>query len=560
MKKILSIIAVATTLLFSNCKNDLLELDPLDRLTDVVVWSDANLVKLYVNSVYNSYSHGFNRYMWSRYSDECYGENAILQGTYTADNISGYSAANQGYLNFWNQGYTYIRKCNLFLENVDKTTFTAAEKTQYTGEVKFVRAFVYANLIWRYGGVPIVTKSYALGDPTTFTRESYDNCVKFIIDELDAVMPSLPDKYAITNANFGRATKHACMALKSRALLYAASELNNPSNDKTKWQKAADAAKAVIDLKAYTMFPDYRNSFQSVNTEMIFARTFNSATGHQATFINTPRFFGGYGGWGGRNCPSVNLVNDFEMNNGMPAFNPDGTVNTASGYDPSNPHDNRDPRFYASILYNGATFQGHTFDYTLGAKGLDANGKPIASGTAGADNYKVSSDNSRTSYNLRKFIDEVVPVSNSTRYTQPWIYFRLGEMYLNFAEASFKLGNEADARTALNVIRKRAGMPDVPTDESGDALWRRIKNERRVELVFEGHRFYDVRRWKIAPTTEIKNIKGRDIYVLPDGKKVYVETDLIVRGAWTDKLYLLPIDRSEIQKNLGALIQNSGWE
>lgn len=565
MKKILYSIFVAA--IFWSC--DILDLSPSDKYDEDTVWGDANLVKAYENGLYNAVPNGFSTYMWARFCDESYGENTILQETYTADNISGYASGTSGYLDYWDYAYKYIRKCNVFFEKLDETPLTDAEKATLSGEVKFVRAFIYANLLWRYGstdngGVPLVKQSYELGDASTFTRSTYEESVTYIVTELDAAIALLPAQYATSNANFGRATQHACMALKSRVLLYAASPLNNPANDASKWQAAADASKAVLDLNAYTLTANYRDLFQAVSNELIFARVFTTASGHNATFINTPRYFGGYGGWGGRNCPTTNLVNDYEMNNGIAPFNEDGTVNAASGYSTSAPHANRDPRFYASILYNGAVFQGHTMDYALRASGFDANGKPVYSGKYGADNIKVSSDNSTTYYNIRKFMDESVAVSNSTKYTQPWPFFRLGEMYLNYAEAIFKVGgsaNEAQARWALNKLRARAGMPDVPDTETGDALWRRILNERRVETAFEGRRYYDVRRLKIAPTTETKPIGGREVYLMPDGTFYYKDFTALARPTtWDAKFYCLPIQRTEITKNLGTLKQNAGFE
>ena len=214
------------------------------------------------------------------------------------------------------------------------------------GEMKFLRAFIYFNLISRYGGVPIITESFKLDDDFSVSRNTYDECVDFICLELDETIKLLPNK----SETLGKISADAARALKSRVLLYAASSLNNPNHDLQKWQKASDAASELLDA-GYTLHDDYQNIFLENNDEIIFARYFSQSNFHRMTLFNGRN---GSNGWGG-NCPTENLVSAFEMLNGKMPFLDDGvTVNPESGYDPNNPYVDRDPRFYASILYDGA--------------------------------------------------------------------------------------------------------------------------------------------------------------------------------------------------------------
>ena len=562
-----NIIALLVLLLsLYSCNKDYLDITPLDRIVADQVWEDENLIQLYVNGLYDGIPHGFNNHLWSKYSDEAFGDNTWLTGTWNPDNITSYGAAS-GYIDYYARAYQYVRRCNLFFNKIENAPVSESLKTSLSAQVKFVRAFIYANLLWRYGGMPIVETVFSLGDEALFPRDSYQAVLEYIVKNLDEAIPGLPDKYSHTDSNFGRATKHAALALKSRVYLYAASELNNPANDKTLWQKAADAAKLIIDANAYQLTGNYEDALLAVNEEIIFARTFSNTNGHLVTFINTNHTYGGWGGWGGRNVPSQNLVDAYEMSNGEFIYNADGSINPNSGYNPQDPYKNRDPRFYQTVIYNGDVFRPELrgsaspdYNVTMNASGTDANGNPILTGITGIDNFKVNGDNSQTGYSLKKFIDRNLVISRSSGgYNQPWIYFRLGEIYLNYAEAMYELGHEDIARLFVNKVRERVNMPELGESVAGVELRNRIRHERRIELAFEAHRFYDVRRWKIAPQTESQNIRGMDIYKMPDNSLLFIEKVLIQRPQWLDKFYWIPIPRSEINKNSG-LHQSPGWD
>jgi len=369
-------------------------------------------------------------------------------------------------------------------------------------------------------------------------------------------MPDLPKKYESTDSNFGRATQDASQALLSRLYLYAASPLFNPGNDKAKWQKAADAAEALLN-SGYSLHPDYTKLFNqpsgSANSELIFVRSFSTTNRHQAPMHNLNRRYGAYGGWWASNGPSQNLVDDYDMINGEPAYiYPGGvkTVNPASGYDPQKPFANRDPRFDATVIHDESVYHGDKMEMWVASDG----------NKWGYDSYKQSGDNPRTNYVLKKFMPgDGVTLSWQENYTNPWVIFRLGEIYLNYAEAKFELGDEATCRTYLSKVRERVGMPAIPDDVTGEELRRRLYNERRIELAFEEHRYWDVRRWKIASEVENKPIFGLDIIKdVNTGVKKYVPIQLLQRK-FEEKMYFLPIEANEILRNKG-MEQNPGYE
>jgi starch-binding outer membrane protein, SusD/RagB family len=539
MKKIIFISLIIFAI--SSCNKDILEMTPMDKLSETSVWFDQSLIELFVNSKYHSVEHGFfHLLLWSSLCDESYnihdgGSYMVQKGELTSDNVSvvggGWIAIGPAF-DYWKAGYSAIRDINIYFSKIDAAPVDDALKTRMNGEMKFIRAFVYANLIWRYGGVPIITNVFELGSDYTVSRSSYDDCVTYICSELDDAIADLPAKEPADQ--LGRASGDAAKALKSRVLLYAASPLNNPANDLNKWQKAADAADALLNAD-YSLNSDYQNTFIQDNNEIIFGRYFTQADAYN---INLFEGRNGSNGWGSNN-PTQNLVDDYEM-----AATGKLPSDPTSGYDPANPYVGRDPRFYASILYDGALWMGRETETFNG--GLDSPQSSIGSWNA-----------TLTGYFLKKFVPDNIPPTGSTLLpTAPYIFFRYGEILLNYAEAKFELGDEPTALTYLNMIRSRINMP--PITATGDALREKIHHERRIELAFEGHRFFDVRRWKIAMETENKDLLAMKITKLGDGSKTYEIINLLTRG-FSEKHYFLPIPRVEIDRSLGSLTQNPGY-
>lgn len=568
MKKII-VSFFLLSIFLASCKKNILDIDPQDRIAETAVWVDENLIKAYHNTLYNAIPHGFYIHMYSKYTDEAYnaapccGADIFKLNAFTPDNVGGAGGGDfwGGYMYDWNYAYQNLRKINVFFEQMaapDALQFDA--KDRLVAEAKFLRAFLYFNLIERYGGVPIVTQPYKQGDfgSVTFVRNTFDECVAFIQKDLTEAIAVLPAKYPSNDANFGRATKDACYALASRLYLYAASSLFNPNNDKQKWQKAADAAAVFVDStdRGYSLYPNYRELFNqnsgASENEYIFARNFTTTNGHQAPMNNLGRRYGAYGGWWASNGPSQNLVDDYDMTNGEPAFTWNGntqSVNPVSGYDPNHPFKNRDPRFDATVIHDSSVFHGDMHEMWVASSGNQY----------GYDSWKQSSDNPRTGYIMRKFMPETGPINWQTIYTIPWPHFRLAEIYLNYAEAKFELGDENACRTYISKVRARVGMPAIPSSVSGEALRARLYNERRIELAFESHRFFDIRRWKIANVIENRPIRGLDILKnLTTGATTYTPVQLLVKNPYQDKMNLLPIETTEIQRN-PELKQTTGW-
>lgn len=542
MKKIIYILIIVFTA--TSCNK--LELTPLNTISDANTWSNQNLIQLYVNAQYAVLLHGYQQDLLPAADDEAFNIHQfgnlymVQSGQLTQDNVTNFSNK----INYWDFAYSYIYNINVFFSKIDAASVDATFKTGAMAEMRFLRAYIYANLIWRYGGVPIITKVFNLHDNFKVTQSSYDDCVKFIDSELDAAVAQLPPDQPASEA--GRASANACLALKARVLLYDASLLNNPNHDQAKWQAAADASAALLNL-GYSLNPDYQGTFLGDNKEIIFARYFTQAN---SSNFSLEEGRNGSNGWTSQN-PSQNQVNAYEMAaTGMRPYieQPDGSLvlNPGSGYDPNNPYVGRDPRLDASILHDGSVWQGRVTETFDG--GFDSPGSSIQPWNA-----------SLTSYAYKKGVVESIPPSGSTlKPTNPWIFFRYGEVLLNYAEAEFELGNEAVARQYINMVRTRSSVNMPPVTDVGDALRARIQNERRVELAFEELRFFDVRRWKIADVTENIPILRMHITKQTNGSKVYQIQTLEARS-FSPQHYLMPIPRSEVAKSLGSLKQNPGY-
>ncbi len=555
-------------------RNVLNSITPQDRISDAAVWTDPNLVAAYENNIYNGIPHGFYIHMISKYSDEaintapCCGANIFAQNTYNPDNITQANQGNYwgGFMYYWTLGYQSIREANVFLEKMaEPNSISFNNKQQLIGETYFLRAFMYFNLIERYGGVPLVDTVYNLGDSTNFVRATFDQCVTHIQNDLNAAKALIPKRYLSTDPNFGRATQDACLALWSRVTLYAASPLYNTTNDMSKWQAASDAADSLLNA-GYALYPDYRTLFNqpsgSAENEYIYSQQFTTANGTQYPMNNLGRRYGAYGGWWASNGPSQNLVDDYDMaTTGEPPFKWTGggpgamtaatqVANPASGYDPNHPYWNRDPRFTATVLCDSGLYHGDT---TFEWVSSDAT-------SWGYDSYKQSSDNPEGGYILKKFMPDAAPLNWATTYTTPWPYFRLAEIYLNYAEAQFNLGHESVALQYINMVRARVGMPPVPSTYTGATLRDRIYNERRIELAFEGHRFFDERRWLIAGDIENRPLRGMQIVKnLQTGATTYTPVTWLQKIPYTSAMNLLPIERAETHRDPNVT-QSPGWQ
>lgn len=454
--------------------------------------------------------------------------------------------------------YEGIRKANLFLSKKEVIPFpNDAKKNQLLGETYFLRAFFFNEVVKRFGGMPILdeTKMLVPGDNLSLPRNSYKDCVEFILGDLEKAITLLPA--TVSETEYGRATKGAAMALKARVLLFAASPLWQKEMGTNLWKDAADAAKAVIDLKdeqgalVYELFDrgngadDYEQLFftrrEGGNKEVIFAKHAGPVKfSDDEISVWAPK--GGNLGGVGSVCPTQNFVNLFEMKDGK-------SIKESSLYNAQDPFKNRDPRFYKTVLYNGSQWQGETLDLVYN-ENRDLSG-----------DYRKDKSYTRTGYYVRKYLPEQVKNLTSNTAYHNWIYFRLAEMYLNYAEALNESADTQEARTlaaaAVNKVRARSGMPNLPISLTQVQLKERIWNERAIELSFEEHRWWDARRWLKAVDWFGGAMYEMEITRNNQGALVYEEKPFFNR-VYRSYMNLYPIPLGEIQKN-PLYVQNPGW-
>ncbi|WP_295126332.1 RagB/SusD family nutrient uptake outer membrane protein [uncultured Chitinophaga sp.] len=567
------------------CNKDFLEKKPLDAYSDLDVWNDPNLVQSFVNDMYNQMRHGYNEVMLSSMTDESrfihnYGTTQSVSGAMSPDDLGALNLFGE-----WNKHYSAIRNTNLFFEKIAAVPFKdEALRTRLRGEAHFMRAYFYHMLVKYWGGVPLITKTFGLKDKDMLLpRNSFEECVKFISDECDSAITLLPAVQS--GANKGRATKYAAMALKSRILLYAASDLFNrpapadPSygyvgGDRVaRWTLARNAAKAIIDSNKFDIYKpsadpveNYTRVFMDKdNIEAIFVKYFNrELLGTDHDKYNGPN---GYHNWGG-NVPLENFVEGYQMADGTPFSWTNPTM-------AAQPYVGRDPRFYATILYDGAPWKkratdGIDFDpigkVQTGRYEIWNAAKNAMELRNGLDTRQSSLENwngTYTGYYIRKFMDINLD-AQFFRGDKPWQFFRYAEIVLNYAEACIALGLEDEARTYINKVRTRAGMPALTAATTGQALVDQYRYERRYELAYEEHRYFDARRWLIATTVFTGPAKAIDIYAKLNPDRVtqtFIYTVLsadVQQRSFLDRHYLLPIPSDEMRRD-NLLKQNPGY-
>jgi len=596
------------------CNSDFLDTQPLDKVSGNAVWADQALSEAFVTDVYNGLRDG----ILSQMNFDCQTDNALYsfgRQLVTEGNISPSILGDVPVMTEWSAMYARIRAANIALANLAQPKFdnSSGIADRMKGEMYFMRAYFYNQLLRYYGAIPLIKSPYTLDNPDfTVARNTYEECVNSIVSDLDSAAILLNGKTLAA----GRATAGAAMALKSRVLLYAASDLHDIPTAKAKssviagfahpellgyvsgdrvarWQKAKDAAKAVIDLNQYgyklnLSAPVPQAEGQQNYINMYLSRNGGEADGIFLKYYIRPSFDdwgswyprnnmpNGYHGWTSSE-PTQNLVDSYEMMDGT-KFDWNNPTQAAA------PYENRDPRFYASILYDGAKWKPRTAD----GAGIDPAGEiqmgeyevgsaGSATKFSGLDTRNSTIENwngTWTGYAIRKFMDpDPTLVDMSIRQEVPSIQIRFTEVVLNYAEACMALGQDEEAKKWINAVRFRVGMPAIT--ETGAALIARYQNERNIEMLFEEQRFYDVRRWMIAPTVLGKQARIIAITgTLKPGKTVttyryskdnynysYKPQDLGTGKEdrkWDDKVYFLPISRDEINRN-SKLVQNPGY-
>ena len=536
-----------------SCKKDFLDVFPSDALSDATVWTDLQFANRFLNNIYGTMPNGYARAdqgvangwargmsMFAMATDDAEANN-LAASTHTLN--QGVLPTTWGYAeDMWNQHYAIIRKCNIMMENIGNVPGDETTKNRMKGEAQFLRAFAYEELIKCFGGVPLMLKA-GTPDESIIARNSFEECVNQIVKDCDEAAAALPVKYDA--AELGRATKVAALALKARVLLYFASPLHN-SGGVNRWQAAAAAAKAVMAFGPapgtgdYGLYPDYYRTFidEAGNKEVIFARKFQNPSiqpsdgARVKLYMSVPGV--GDGAWGGM-APTQNLVDAYEMKNGKPINDP------ASGYDPQNPYTNRDSRLDKSILHQGSKYKM---------------GIIIETFRGGNTNNTGRLDSSKTGYGLLKMVD-TAKYGAAGGADNDWIFIRYAEVLLNYAEAQNEAsGPDATVYDAIHQVRARSGQPAL-ANMSQTEMRERIRNERRVELSFEEHRFFDVRRWKLGSVYFEEPIRKASIIRNPDNSLTYRYP------VWEDRIYkehqnLLPIPQAEIDRN-PQLTQNPGY-
>lgn len=562
------LLIIAFSLLALNaCEQDVLDTVAKDAFAEDLIYSDPDQVERLVFNAYNSTeSWAINRFQWwgRRFNIEgaSYEAKFNFQDRDLFRVRAGWTPSNTGLFNQkWSNYWDYVRLINEFLDRIDGSEAMSADSEKINilkAEMKFLRANLYSKLIKFYGGVPILERALGLDDNFDLTRNSYEECVNFIVKELDEAAAVLPETRP--DNEFGRATKLAALAVKSRTLLYAASKLHDPSTapngplydytKSSKWQDAANAAKVIIDmvgtrdLIAVNDADEYQKLFLSPNSDILFARPYGSEFYDFGTDANSlwdqTQSPNGYTGWA-LSSPTHNFALEFNM--------ADGSTTADGTFDPANPNDNREMRYYSNLLFNGAEFRGRKVEYFL-SEDVDVNPHGMDS-PEGLGNTQHSS---KTGYNIRKFQDESVPVAGGISSQRPYILYRLAEVYLNYAEAQYHLGDEGTAREFLNKISTRALQPEITA--SGEELLEAIRRERRVELCFEAHNFFDERRWMVEDHLGF-DIKGLKWMKKIDGTLEFEEYTVVTRP-YFEKHFYLPIPRTEIEK-APSMLQNSGY-
>jgi hypothetical protein len=445
-------------------------------------------------------------------------------------------------IDIWAKSFQNIRKVNTFLQHIDNLPVNDARqeegKYRMKGEAFFLRAFFYQELYKRYGAVPLLEKPLSIDEDLQIPRNTEDEVVEFIVRDCDSAAVLLPASYSA--ANLGRAPKGAALLLKSRILLYAASLLHNPDNKPEKWQRAADAARAVIDLNVYRLDDNYKTLFHTrTSPEVIFQSTVNHVwkiVENDWVRHTEPPSQGG--GWGNLQ-PLQNMVDEYEMANGKYITDP------ASGYDAAKPYAGRDPRFYQSIIYDGCKWAGATINTYVGS---------------GVDGLNYNTAATKTGYYVAKLLDENATLISSYKPgSHYWVFMRYAEALLNYAEAQNEALGAPDQSVydAVNQIRDRKNvkMPFLPTGLSKEEMRQRIRHERRVELAFETHRFWDLRRWRIG-TQEGTAAYG--MKVTKSGTNYTYEKFLLENRVYRPAFDLFPIPQTEREKDK-ALTQNPGY-
>ncbi len=618
-------------LILFSCQ-DALDMAPDGKLTMDEIFQDNDKVAAFLNSCYTYIpAKGTRYFFWCRgpveWSDEAWDTDAeaeswIMSGRMYNGDASASShpivniSSDAGNGDYWGRYWAGIRNCTIFLTRVDEAQVTnETDRKRWKAEAYVLRAYYYSELLKWYGAVlPIERESFGLTDDfSLLEKASYYDVAKFILEDCDAAIAISELPWRITtSAEAGRVNKAMALAIKSKMILFAASPLNNDGNNY--WEEAYTVNKSALsslrsngfELYNKVNFPQtYLSDVAYIGTDKNeYAALYNEYFTQNMSYSSNPvdketiyqshqgqgniwniDGIGAQDGYKSGTCPSQELVDSYETNDGKtilnlanpyldekhlePNYNSDNTI-----YDPQDPYSNRDPRFYASIYYNGSkrkclwNFAEAPESYENYPAGIGNRTRIIATwvGEPQTGIHATTRRATRTGYFERKFLHPNSGGDNPVGGAN-WKLFRLGEVILNFAEAAAEAGHLDEARAAVNEIRARVGMPEVSATLSQQELILRIRHERRVELAMEENRYFDVRRWS-EPNADLaktdKWITAAQITRNSDGSYTYGRRTVreTPRACYTNKYLWVPIPLSEANRLLaitGQDWQNPGW-
>lgn len=600
-----------------SCNHDFMDTKPQTEITADDIWKEASLAKAYMYDIYFTFQDaGFTEELQASATDETLFTHGrefreTNAGAVTDVNLGWFAKTQSGHQ--WARLYRNIRSCNDFIENIDNATFDDANKTQLKGEAYFLRAYFYHRLTRAHGGVPLELRVTQLTDNAEdflTPRSSYDDCIAQILSDIDKAAEALKDR-TFANTEKGRATLAAVKALKVRVLTDAASDLHDQATASAKapifasyankellfytkgsrndrWNAVKSAAKELMNSPMGHSIPTFGGNgltneekaeriwsfFLQDSPDHIFSRYFidtKSESGTQMALFNGPS---GYHAWGG-NTPVQDFVDAFSMADGT-KFNWSNPAHAAS------PYKNREARFYATVMYDGMKWIQRPADYAseeptgtihTGYYQLDPGSEDLYAGMDTRDGGGETWNATYTGYYTKKFINPAKG-DHRNRINAVFPFIRLTEIYYDYIEACIELGELDEAQEYLNNIRNSVNLPPVTTTNK-DELRRIYQNERRLDFYFEEHRYWDVRRWMVAPTAPgLNSLKGMRVigmlkpgvgkqnkYQYDESKWNYTYTPITLtqeNRKWVDKCYYLPIHRDEMNRNKN-LIQNPGY-
>lgn len=563
---IIKTVCLAGTLALLSACEDWLEIEPKDRFGDTTVWGSEENADMFLNDIYNQLPHLNNETQnLDQYSDNSYvGAEWMNARTTIYTGALSPTSWIPGPWDMWKWGrqnnddakgqYERIRSCNLFINKVKESEFSADYKKERLAEARFLRAWFYHYLWMAYGGVPIITEVLDNNVSTDifYPRETAQKTFEFIDKELDEIKEDLPDRRS--GADLGRASKGAILTLKGWVELFHASELRNPGKDKKRWEAAAATLRDVIGLGVYHLQPtilDLWTEATNNNDEVIFDFQMSKQNGGRREGLFGPVFVKGVQSSWGNMQPTQELVDDYCMANGLPISDP------ASGYNKNNPYKGREKRFYQSILYDGSMWQGEEIITRVGV------GSPNEIDTSS------ESDVTNTGYYTRKTIDESVNGADNLQMSNGmanYIFFRYADVLLMYAEASLEAGDKSTAVEYLDMVRTRGGnMPSIedtyPQGITENQLREVIRRDRRIELAFEDKRWWDILRWKICDgengvmNKPIGGMKVEDT----DGDGVWeYNYHEVGKRTFLPRMYYQPIPQYVLDKNPVIREQNGG--